>query len=429
MNMDFADAMRAATRLTRARKLVEATRVIQSALLGREPVPSEPPHERAAKGRAIDKRIIDLTPEVTGPEITPAPQADADIRSEGSRSGASRSGGPHRHHRTPAPANWPMGDVVGTLHQAKLPSFSLDALTGVRARKALKIPDGAQFSSRSFACAAGSRSYKLYVPHRQQLGRRTLLVMLHGGTQDADDFAAGTRMNVLAEEYGLIVAYPSQSKVANPSLCWNWFKPADQMRGLGEPAIIAEITNEIVAEYDVEPHRVFVAGLSAGGAMAAVMGATYPEIYAAVGVHSGLPYRSATDVASAFAAMRGDPGMRRGQRKPRRAVDNDPRIRTIVFHGDADQIVHPSNAAKIIEAQAKIGDSVERAKVRPSASRAYTRTVTRDKTGSAVVEQWLIHGSGHAWSGGSPDGTYTDPSGPDASREMLRFFLAELAPR
>ncbi len=147
MNMDFADAMRAATRLTRAQKLVEATRVIQSALLGREPVPSEPPHERAAKGRAIDKRIIDLTPEVTGPEITPAPQADADIRSEGSRSGASRSGGPHRHHRTPAPANWPMGDVVGTLRQAKLPSFSLDALTGVRARKALKIPDGAQFSS------------------------------------------------------------------------------------------------------------------------------------------------------------------------------------------------------------------------------------------------------------------------------------------
>jgi poly(3-hydroxybutyrate) depolymerase len=197
------------------------------------------------------------------------------------------------------------------------------------------------------------------------------------------------------------------------------------MRGTGEPSIIAGLTNEIIAEYDVDPQRVFVAGLSAGGAMAAVMGATYPEIYAAVGVHSGLAYRSATDLVSAFAAMRGDPGLHpRDQPKHRRAADNDARKRTIVFHGDADQIVHPSNATRNIKAQAEVGDSMESTTVPPS--RGYIRTVTRDKTGLAVGEQWLIHGSGHAWSGGSPGGTYTDPSGPDASREMLRFFFDEL---
>jgi poly(hydroxyalkanoate) depolymerase family esterase len=404
MTMNFAAAMRAARQLTRAQKLMEATRVIQNALLlGGEQVPSEP--EWAVTSRDTERRIIDLTaevmrPEITGPEITTPPRGQ------------------------PWTAAGSVGESVATLRQAKLPSFNLDALAGVRARKPLEIPDGAQFLSRSFACAAGSRKYKLYVPHRRHAGKRALLVMLHGGTQDADDFAAGTRMNGVAEEHGVIVAYPSQCRIANSSLCWNWFHPEHQKRGAGEPCIIAGITSEIVAEYDVDPRRVFVAGLSAGGAMAAVMGATYPEVYAAIGVHSGLPYKSATDVASAFAAMRGDPGLR-GQRKPRRAAANDPRVRTIVFHGDADRIVHPSNAAKIIEAQARPGDSVERAKARSSARGAYTRAVTRDKTGSAVVEQWLIHGSGHAWSGGSPDGTYTDPHGPDASREMLRFFRGE----
>ena len=250
--------------------------------------------------------------------------------------------------------------------------------------------------------------------------------MLHGGTQDADDFAAGTRMNALAEEHGFLVAYPSQCKSANPSLCWNWFKPEDQVRGAGEPSIIAGIASDIIEEHDIDPQRVFVAGLSAGGAMACVMAATYPEVYAAVGVHSGLPYRSATDIASAFAAMRGDPGLQRRPRKTRHNSDSTLRVRTIVFHGDADHIVHPSNAARIVEAYTKGGDSAERAKARSQASRTYTRAVTRDKTGTAVVEHWLIHGSGHAWSGGSDDGTYTDPHGPDASREMLRFFFEGL---
>ena len=396
MKMDLAGAMRAATKLTRAQKLMEATRVIQSALLlGRGQ--TEPDHAQAVDVQAIEPLTIDITPNAA-------------------TMGAVQ----------PELANWPMGDIAATLDRARLPSFGLDGLERVRPRKPLEIAEGAQYLSRSYACAAGRRSYTLYVPSRHHAGeRRPLVVMLHGGTQDADDFAAGTRMNALAEEHGFLVAYPSQCKSANASLCWNWFKPEDQVRGAGEPSIIAGITSEIVAEHDIDPQRVFVAGLSAGGAMAGVMAATYPEVYAAVGVHSGLPYRSATDVASAFAAMRGDPGLHRRQRKTQSSPDRAVRPRTIVFHGDADHIVHPSNAAKITDGYATGGDSIEREKARSFASRTYTREIIRDKSGTVVVEHWLIHGSGHAWSGGSPDGTYTDPHGPDASREMLRFFLEE----
>ena len=282
--------------------------------------------------------------------------------------------------------------------------------------------EGAQYLSRSFDCAAGRRNYKLYIPRHPQTARRTLLVMLHGGTQDADDFATGTRMNALAEEQGFIVAYPNQSKAANVRLCWNWFTPENQMRGRGEPAIIAGITSEIVAEYAVDPTRVFVAGLSAGGAMAAVMGATYPDLYAAVGVHSGLPYRAAADLSSALAAMRGDARLRgRWSSNSHATGDSSPRVCTIIFHGDADHIVHPSNAESLVQAKGA-GERVERTEAQHG-TRAHTRTVTRDKIGAVVIEQWLVHGSGHAWSGGSPDGSYTDCYGPDASREMLRFFL------
>jgi poly(hydroxyalkanoate) depolymerase family esterase len=411
MNIDFADAMREAVSLTRDQKLIEATRVIQSALSGGKSVPSKSSNEAASIGLAIETRVIDLTAQVIEPEMMASTELDADTQSEQSLLSRIAAAGPLRR--------------LATLPQTEFPGCRLDALAGVRSRKALKIPDGAQLLSRSFACAAGSRNYKLYIPRRSQTGRRALLIMLHGGTQDANDFAAGTRMNALAEEHGFIVAYPSQSKAANASLCWNWFTPENQMRGRGEPAIIAGITREIIVDYDIDPARVFVAGLSAGGAMAAVMGATYPDLFAAVGVHSGLPYRSAADLPSAFAAMRGDAGPRgRRSRKSRGAADHSPRIRTIVFHGDADNIVHPSNAANMVEAE-RAGESVERTKARTAAIRAHTRTVIRDKTGAVVVEQWLVHGSGHAWSGGSPDGSYTDPHGPDASREMLRFFLRE----
>ena len=400
MNMEFADAMRSAMNLMRRQKLVEATHVIQGALSGGKPVSSEAPSEAQVMRLAIENKVIDLTAEV----IEPEPMASAEPTTDPGQVQSS-----------------PLRAALDKFRHIEVPRFNLDGLKVGRARAALEIPEGAQYLSRSFACAAGTRNYKLYIPRRTQTGRCALLVMLHGGTQDADDFAAGTRMNALAEEHGFIVAYPSQSKAANASLCWNWFSPEHQKRGRGEPAIIAGITREVVVDYDVDPARVFVAGLSAGGAMAAVMGATYPDLYAAVGVHSGLPYRSAADLPSAFAAMRGDARQGRRPRKSRSIGADSPRIRTIVFHGGADKIVHPSNGANIIAE----GTSERIDRPQKAAIRAHTRTVTRDKTGAVVLEQWLVHGSGHAWSGGSSEGTYTDPHGPDASREMLRFFLGE----
>jgi len=249
--------------------------------------------------------------------------------------------------------------------------------------------------------------------------------MLHGCTQDPDDFAVGTGMNRLAEEHGFIVAYPKQPMKANQAACWNWFSPADQIRDAGEPSIIAGITRTIIAEFNIDAKRVYVAGLSAGGAMAANMSATYPELYAATGIHSGLAHGSATDVVSAFAAMRSGsapaaPALRKTRRKGAKEG-----VRTIVFHGASDQTVHPSNA-EVIFAEARAGLTHPAQVTQHGGSmggRAYSRRVIVDANGVPHAEHWTIEGLGHAWSGGSPDGTYTDQHGPDASREMLRFFV------
>ncbi len=290
---------------------------------------------------------------------------------------------------------------------------------GLKPRRPVPVPEGARFEERSFSSAAGSRSYKVYVPAGRQGARLPVVVMLHGCTQDPDDFALGTRMNDLAEAQGAIVVYPRQERSANAQKCWNWFQPADQGRGAGEPALIAGIARAVVEEFGADPDRVFVAGLSAGGAAAAILAATYPDVFAAAGIHSGLACGAARDLPSAFAAMG-----QGGGAPPRPSA----MVPTIVFHGDHDKTVHPLNGERVVAQalpgaplQGTLQETVTRGEV--PGGIAYTRRVHADAEGRGVVESWVLHGAGHAWSGGSPDGSYTEPRGPDASAEMLRFFL------
>ena len=272
-----------------------------------------------------------------------------------------------------------------------------------------------QFIAGRHSEAGLQRDYKLYVPPGHHEGRLPLVVMLHGCTQDPDDFAAGTRMNEAALERGFYVLYPAQAKKANSSRCWNWFKHNHQRRGRGEPALLAGMTRDVIARHPVDASRVYVAGLSAGGAMAAILGEAYPELYAAVGVHSGLPTGAAADLPSAFAAMQGS--------HPH-ASSAAPRPPTIVFHGDQDITVHPVNGDRVVSAKA--GEAtVGHERARSRNGRDYTRRVYRDAADRVVAEHWSVHGAGHAWSGGHASGTYTDAQGPDASAAMLDFFMAQ----
>ena len=284
----------------------------------------------------------------------------------------------------------------------------------------------AGFFDRRHGGPAGTRAYKLYVPVAAPRRPMPLVVMLHGCKQNPDDFATGTRMNALAERHGFLVAYPAQSANANGSNCWNWFRPADQARDGGEPEILAGIVRDVIAAESVDAERVFVAGLSAGAAMAVILGHTHPEVFKAVGAHSGLPRGAAHNVGSAFAAMHGSYSFTKAAAVPAAPV----RVPTIVFQGDQDSTVVAANAAAIVDqAVAAGGAKAQLHATKPAHARVngreYTRTLHADAAGRTRVEFWLLHGAGHAWSGGDAAGSYTDASGPDASGEMVRFFLAQ----
>jgi poly(hydroxyalkanoate) depolymerase family esterase len=291
-----------------------------------------------------------------------------------------------------------------------------------------------QFLTKSFTNHAGTREYKVYIPSSYHGQLIPVIVMLHGCTQNPDDFARGTRMNAIADRMQCVVVYPAQSHSANSSKCWNWFKAANQQRDQGEPSIIAGITRQVLSDYQLDSKRVYVAGLSSGGAMAIIMGTTYPDIYTAVGVHSGLPYGSAHDLPSAFAAMRGTTTSLNSKTSSRDAALRLRAIPIIVFHGDSDTTVNARNADELIKQnvlseQTSASATADRIALdviiqegKVSNGHHYTRTSHHNLQG-LVAEHWLIHGAGHSWSGGSPSGRYTDAKGPDASEEMIRFFF------
>lgn len=401
MNEDFLAAMRRALQHVRAQDVVAATGIIQAALAGRSPV-----------DREFSKLPVDITPRQDGEPARhrlTVPEVNRDPCTNGNEKVTRRgTTSPSRQRR-------PLGDVLRTLQ-------TLRKSLRVRPHVTPSLPDlpaGAQFLTRTYRCSAGERTYKLYIPSGLSGQPSGLIVMLHGCTQDPDDFAIGTHMNAHAETHRLLIAYPAQSRRENVSSCWNWFRPEDQQRGAGEPAILAGLTRSIAEEFDLEPERIFIAGFSAGGAMTSVMLATYPELYAAGCIHSGLAYKSANDVVTALAAMRGqsDP---RGVAAP---VSTASGGRKIIFHGSQDPIVHPSNAESIFAAAHSGEPDNQLHRKRMSDGRGTRRSVVMTSQGETITEYWLIDGAGHAWSGGRSGGSYTDPSGPDASAEMIRFFL------
>jgi poly(hydroxyalkanoate) depolymerase family esterase len=393
------DMMLQATLLTNASRLSEATALIQRMLRGESDL-----------GMTTDP-TDDIAPTKSKPFIV---DAKADNNEETDYPHLSAATFPYsRSFR--ALNDWPY----------RVKRHSGSGLKGWMQRASVSmqdiVPEGGKFIEAVYTNAAGSRAYKLYVPSHYQGQALPLIVMLHGGTQTPDDFAAGTRMNLIAEEQTCLVVYPAQPGHANPAKCWNWFRACDQRRGRGEPSLIAGITRQVMHDYSVDAQRVYVGGLSAGAAAAAVMGATYPDLYAAIGVHSGLACGAADDLISAFAAMR--QGASASGKTTDILEDQQPFVPTIVFHGDRDHIVHPRNADHVISCSLRASNwqkKVDRGCV--SDGHAYTRTIHTDANGRAMLEQWCIHGAGHAWSGGSPAGSYTDPRGPDAAREMLRFF-------
>jgi poly(hydroxyalkanoate) depolymerase family esterase len=439
----LADMMEA-TRLTAAGRLQDATDLLQRGFSGAPPAP-RPPAGHAAP--AAEPRTIDLVAEriETGPAAQRAAPDHPGTSARATGHPASRPGPasgeeaglaailPEKLRKVVETVTRGIAPVLGGLGKTGQGGGNPSGLAGNLGslvsglagglgpsgfnQARAPLTEGGSFTTHSFSNAAGARDYKLFVPSDAR-PNLPLVVMLHGCTQSPDDFAAGTGMNALAEAEGFLVAYPAQSGRANGQRCWNWFQPVDQGRESGEAGIIAGLTRAIIAEHRVDPSRVYIAGLSAGAAAAVNIARVYPDLYAAVGIHSGLAAGCARDVSTALTVMRLGPVATAD------GAVSTVRVPTIVFHGESDGTVNPRNGEQAL-AQAGIdGLTPEAAEAVSPGGLSYIRTRYADADGRVAVEGWIVRGLGHAWSGGSPAGSYTDPRGPDATRAILDFFRA-----
>ena len=407
MTETFQGLMQEATRLTQSGRLKEATALIQVAMKQSVARESKPPATPAKPHQAdvLDGCVFEVEAEApvayAAPDDAPDDTTDnapADVAKASTASPLSRN---------------PFDTSAGQARHAPLPRES--------------------FSGGQFVRDSQSHQYKLYSPPQQASDARLpLVVMLHGCTQNPDDFAVGTGMNVVgrgsASSPAFYVLYPSQTRAANSQGCWNWFERAHQRRGQGEPAWIAELTQQLVRTLPIDKQRVYVAGLSAGGAMAAIVAAAYPDVFAAVGVHSGLPVGAARNLTEALTAMKHGVVTPTSPTGATSATSASRATPTIVFHGDQDRTVHARNAHGLVHA-ATAGRPWEESTVGgvSAGGRRHTRTAhVRD--GKSHAEHWQLHGAGHSWSGGHPAGSYTDAKGVSASMEMMRFFLQHRLP-
>lgn len=387
MTNHFATGMTKAAALTKAGRLTEATAMIQSLLANREPKPTVVP-DRTLPDHTVIEGTFTRVNDSGAADVATAPPAP---------------------HAAPPSQRTSLRETLRKIAAGGMP------VQTPFAKKMPPLPAGARFITLTHSDGHARRDFKLYIPAMQPSASMPLIVMLHGCTQSPDDFAAGTGMNALAERLGMLVAYPAQPTGANANKCWNWFKPEDQARDRGEPALIAGLTRDVLRDYPVDPARIYIAGLSAGGAAAAIVAEAYPDLFSAAGVHSGLPVGAASDIPQAFSAMRtGAKG---------KALANA--VPTIVIHGLADGTVHPSNGTAVVTQTVQAFDGLT-ASVRNGVSaggRSFRQTSFDSGDGRSMCEHWEIEGTGHAWAGGKPEGSFTDPSGPAASEEMLRFFL------
>ncbi|MBS9404478.1 PHB depolymerase family esterase [Halomonas sp. TRM85114] len=421
--------MEEATRLTRAGKLHEAMAILQGAMPGGkgEATGEETPNKTYGGGNTFEGNTFEGSWQVVDEAVTAS-----SLKDEPTAQAAPFSAfGDTRQATTGA---YPSGDIdIPAAWRDKWLKFRGAGAQPEQARGATEEAHPGAFTAGRYTNHVGTRDYKLYIPSGHHGQALPLVVMLHGCTQNPDDFAAGTNMNRLAEEQLCCVLYPAQPMTANSSKCWNWFKAEDQQREGGEPSILAGMTRQVIDTHGLDASRVYVAGLSAGAAMATTLAMTYPDLFAAVGVHSGLPHGVAQSLPDALGAMQGGTGPLGGGTSAR-ASGWVSEVPAIIFHGDRDTTVHPSNAERVAAQYAatrREGEATSHGKGNARVTveqgqvangHAYTRTTHHDAKGEPRLEQWRVQGAGHAWSGGSTKGSYTDPKGPDATKEMLRFF-------